>query len=615
MRQLLFSAALIALVAACGRDDAPEAPDATQAKADRPEGAQMSEGSEEQADADAQAEAEAEAEAKAQAQAQAEAEAEDLQARLDKFATVEMVPDIAFLNEEEIEVVNLLIDAANLMTEIYIRQVSEESPELREAIASGDNPNQSKLLALYDLHLGVWDGLDEFHPFYGGEELPEGAAFYPEDMTVEEFESWIADHPEDREAFTSPYTVIRRGEAGELTAIPYSEYYAEWLEPAAQKLEEAAELTSNASLKDYLNKRAAAFRSNDYFESDMAWMDLAGTPIEIVIGPYEVYTDRLLGQKAAFEAFVTLKNPEESEALAKYKDYLPDMERNLPVGDKYKNFERGFESPIVVAEQVHGGGDNVPGVQTLAFNLPNDERVREAKGAKKVILENVLDAKHEMILMPMAEKVLIENQANMVSGKYMRLNTLFHELSHSMGPGTIIVDGRETTVNAELKDQYSALEEGKADVMGIYNILYMMEEGEIFSDERDELFSTYVAGLFRSMRFGVEEAHGRGAAMQYGYLIDAGAVEWNPQEERFQINYGVMENAVSGLVAEIVRLQGDGDYEGTKAFMEQYAVLDAPARQVIDSTGGIPVDMQPNYPEQIGEGAGAMIPKETSQPG
>jgi hypothetical protein len=328
-------------------------------------------------------------------------------------------------------------------------------------------------------------------------------------------------------------------------------------------------------------------------------MDLSGTPIEVVIGPYEVYTDTLYGTKTAFEAFVTVQDPQESAALAKYKNLLPDMERNLPVEERFKNFSRPFTSPILVADQVHGGGDNVPGVQTIAFNLPNDERVREQKGAKKVILANVLGAKYDRILAPMAGLVLVPEQARLVTKKYMSNETLFHELAHSLGPGTISVGGRQTTVNAELKDVYSASEEAKADVMGVYNILYMMDRGELPAAEREQALATYFAGIFRAVRFGIDEAHGRGAAMQYSYLQERGAFNWDERGARFRIDYRKMEAGIRELTAVLVRFQGNGDYAGTKAFFERYARLDDRARAVLATAAGIPTDIQPVYPERV----------------
>ncbi len=275
------------------------------------------------------------------------------------------------------------------------------------------------------------------------------------------------------------------------------------------------------------------------------------------------------------------------------------MERNLPVEEKYKNFSRPFNSPILVADQVRGGGDNVPGVQTIAFNLPNDERVREAKGAKKVILANVLGAKYERILAPMASFVLVPEQARLVSRKYMEEETLFHELSHSLGPGTISVGGRQTTVNAELKDVYSASEEAKADVMGVWNILYLMKRGEMPAAEREQMLATYFAGIFRAVRFGVDEAHGRGAAMQYSYLKDKGAFTWDGSAGRFRVDYARLEAGLRDLLADLVRLQGNGDYEGTKAFFERYARLDDHAQAVLAATTHIPTDIQPEYPDRL----------------
>jgi hypothetical protein len=521
-----------------------------------------------------------------------------LEASRAKIARIEMNPDVSFLNAEERQVVNLLNQAGNLMSEIYLRQMSEDNPRVRAEIAMSDAPNKTALLDMFDLHFGPWDSLEEGKPFYGDKPQPAGAGFYPADLTKAEFDAYLTANPSERKALTSPYTVVRR-DGDKLVAVPYSQAYKQWLEPAAKLLEQASAITSNPSLKRFLKLRAEAFRTDDYFESELAWMDLDGTPIEVAIGPYEVYTDGLYGAKTAFEAFVTVKDPKESAALAKYKRYLRDMEANLPVPENFKNFQRGFESPIVVADQVHGGGDNVPGVQTVAFNLPNDERVREAKGAKKVILANVLGAKYERILKPMASLVLVPEQAGLVNQKYMTLETVFHELSHSLGPGSIVVDGRKTTVDKELKELNSGIEEAKADAMGVWNILFMMNKGEIPAGEKPQLFASYLAGLFRAMRFGIDEAHGQGAAAQYSYLKSKGAFAWDEKAKRFRVDNAKMETAVRDLVGEFVRLQGTGDYAGVQAFYARYAKLDPHAQAVITSMSGIPVDIQPIYPEKV----------------
>ncbi|MEQ1929628.1 MAG: hypothetical protein ABL957_03730 [Parvularculaceae bacterium] len=521
----------------------------------------------------------------------------ELQAMRAQFARVDMAPDVSFLSAEERQVVNLLIEAAGSMSDIYLRQRGEALPALREEIAASDQPDKALLLDLFDLNYGVWDETNHHKPFYGTAAWPEGAGFYPADMTKAEFEAWIAAHPEDKDAFISPYTVIRR-EGEKLVAIPYSTAYREALEPAAAKLREAAAITTNESLKKFLTLRAESFLKDEYYDSETAWMDLDG-PIEIAIGPYETYTDGLFGYKTAFEAFVTVKNPAESAALDKYKNYLKDMEANLPVEERYKNFKRGFESPIAVVAQVHGGGDNVPGIQTIAFNLPNDERVREAKGAKKVLLNNVMGAKFDRILSPMAAKVLVPEQASLLMQKYMGAETLFHELSHSIGPGSIVKDGKETSVTAELKELHAPIEEGKADVLGAYNILYMMKRGEMPVAEKENFLATYFVGVFRAMRFGVAEAHGKGAAFQYKYFRDKGAAVWDESAGRYRIDFGKLEQAIADLTRDVIMIEGNGDYAAAGAFLATNAVLDDQAKAVIAGMTDLPVDIQPVYPERL----------------
>ena len=325
-------------------------------------------------------------------------------------------------------------------------------------------------------------------------------------------------------------------------------------------------------------------------------MDLKDTPIEVVIGPYETYTDRLFGRKAAFEAYVGLRNPKESAALDVYKSQLRDMEAHLPVEERYKNFKRGFESPISVIDQIAAGGDSKHGIPAIAFNLPNDERVREAKGAKKVILQNVLGAKYDRILGPMAPLILVPEDAANVNQRHMYLETLFHELTHSLGPGSIVVNGRKTTVSDELKDLGAGFEEAKADVMGAYQAMYMMDKGVLPKADKPQMRATYIAGLFRAMRFGDTEAHGRGAAMQYRYIRDKGGLVWDAKAERFRIDPAKLDAAIAALTGEIVRLQGNGDYAGAKAFFDKWGKMDAEAKAVTAKMGHIPVDIWPIYP-------------------
>src|SRR4051794_27018321 len=515
-----------------------------------------------------------------------------------KIVRIAMHPDPSFLTAEERDVVNDLIQAADLLDPVFLRQVSADNPRVRAEIASLNRADGPLLLDWFDFNAGPWDTLADNRPFWGDRPMPPGGGVYPADLTRDALDAYLAAHPGEKAALTDPYTVVRR-DGDRLVAVPYSVEYRQWLEPAARLLEKAAARTGNASLKRFLTLRAQAFRTNDYYESEMAWMDVSGTPIEVVIGPYEVYVDNLYAQKTAFESYVTVADPRQSAALARYKALLPDMERNLPVDAKYKNANRPFSSPILVTEEVHGGGEAGPGIQTIAFNLPNDERVRAAKGAKKVILANVLGAKYERIVAPLAGLVFVPEQARSVTKAYMTQETLFHELSHSLGPGILTLNGRQTTVNAELKDQYSAVEESKADVMGAWNILYLMHRGELPIAEREQLMASYMADVFRHLRFGTADAHGRGAAMQYGFLKEQGGIAWDPSARRFRLDYDKVEAGLAALVGVLVRLEGDGDYAGARAFLDRYGRLGPDAQGVIATMTQIPVDIQPTYPGRV----------------
>jgi Peptidase family M49 len=516
----------------------------------------------------------------------------DIEKRVTQFAPTVLPSDLSALSEEDRKVLLKLAEAAKYMDEIFLRQVWTGNPELQKEIAAWKGKDAEAAREYFEINFGPWDRLAERQPFIGTKPHPPGAGYYPEDMTKQDFEAWIEKHPADKESFTSTFTVIRRN-GDKLVAVPYSKEYRQWLEPAAKLLREAAAMTSNASLKKYLELRADAFGSDDYYQSDLAWMDL-DAPVEVTIGPYETYEDELFGYKAAFEAFVTVNLPAESAALAKYKERLPWLERNLPIPDEHKNFNRGTESPIRVVDSVYTAGDTRAGVQTLAFNLPNDERVREAKGSKKVLLRNTMRAKYDKILIPIAERVLDPAQVRDVSFDAYFNEVLHHELSHGLGPGTITKNGKKTEVRLELKELYSTLEEAKADVMGVYNILALIDRGEMPAELRRTLEPTYVAGLFRSARFGLDEAHGQGVVAQFTYLLEKGALAVDKQgrvravSEKFPV-------ALRDLLRDMLMLQATGDYAGTKKFLDTYGKPPQAMRDAIARLADVPVDIRPVY--------------------
>src|SRR5215203_1840302 len=448
----------------------------------------------------------------------------DVEKRVTQFAPVPFSADLSALTPEDRQVLDKLVAAAKLMNEIFLRQAWAGNTALRDQLASYQGEHAEATRLYFDVNFGPWDRLAERQPFIGDQPHPSGAGHYPEDMTKEEFEGWIAKHPGDKEALTSTFTEVRRGQDGALVAVPYSREYAEWLKPAAQLLREAAALTSNASLKKFLDLRAAAFESDDYYASDVAWMDL-DSPIEVTIGPYETYEDELFSYKAAFEAYVTLRDDAETAKLAKFSGQLQELENSLPFDPRYRNPKLGAASPIRVVNEVFASGEGNSGVQTAAFNLPNDERVVKEKGSKRVMLKNVQDAKFNKTLVPISKVVLDPSEQSALAFESFFTHILCHELMHGLGPHNITVGGQETTVRKQLKELYSAIEEAKADMTGLWALQYMIDRGIIDKGMERTLYTTYLASMFRSVRFGITEAHGRGVAMQFNYLTDEGAIK------------------------------------------------------------------------------------------
>jgi hypothetical protein len=519
---------------------------------------------------------------------------EMLKEKIAKFAPTELKYDASILDERQKVVVEKLYLAAKIMDEIFLDQVYSKNNEIKAQLMTEDTEEAKQQLELFKIMFGPFDRLEHDAPFIGTEEKPLGANYYPEDMSKEEFEEWIKDNPDDEKAFTSEFTVIRR-DGEKLVAIPYSEFYKDKLTEAATLLKEAAEYADNPTLKKYLETRADAFLSNDYFESDMAWMDLKDHSIEIVIGPYEVYEDGLFNFKAAFECFLTIRDKEESEKLEVFKSYLRNMEIHLPIPDEHKNFERGSESPLAVVNEIYTAGDTKAGVQTLAFNLPNDERVRKVKGSKKVMLKNVSEAKFEKLLKPISEVVIEPEQLDYVTFNSFFTHSLMHEMSHGIGPGYIKVDGRDTEVKKELKETYSTLEECKADILGIYNNIFMIEKGVFEKSFEKEIWVTALAGVFRSTRFGINEAHGGGEAIIYNYLIEHGGFEFNEETEKVKVNFEKAYDVLRELANKVLMIQANGDYQAAKDLIAKYVIVSPSLGLLQEKLNVLPVDIKPIY--------------------
>jgi len=520
----------------------------------------------------------------------------DIAGRRAQFVQRDLVADVTHLSQGDRTALAHLVAAGRAVDEIFKRQAWAGNPELAPLVAGLEGVDGKAAQDYYRIMYGPWDRLTHYEPFLGDSPHPPGAGYYPEDLTRDDFEAWIEAHPEDREAMTSLFTIVRRyGPNGEeLRAVPYSTAYAVQLDIAREALIAAAEVTDNESLRRFLRLRAEAFLTNDYYESDMAWMDL-DSAIEVVIGPYETYEDQLFGYKAAFETFVCVSQPEDSARLQIFKSELPFLERSLPIPDEYKNFNRGSESPIRVVDEIFTAGDTRAGIQTIAFNLPNDERVREAKGSKKVLLKNVMRAKYDAVLMPIAGRVLPAEGADAVTFEAFFQFTLHHELSHGIGPGQISIDGRDTEVRLEMKDLYSAFEEAKADVLGVFDIYRLVEKGVMDPVILDSLPWSYTADMFRATRFGVAEAHGLGTVMQANYLLENGAIEIT-DDGRFQPVPEVFDDAFRGLAHELLMIQALGDYDAGVDFVGRYGTVHPAMAAAIESLTDLPVDIDPSYP-------------------
>ena len=517
-----------------------------------------------------------------------------LKEKISQFVPVELKYDTSLLNEKEKIVIEKLYLASQIMDEIFREQVYSGNDNIKKKLEASKDEYDQLALEYFNIMSGPFDRLDNYKPFLGKEKKPLGANFYPDDMTKSEFSNWIKKHPGDKNTFTSEFTVIRKDKSG-LKAIPYSQFYKVKLEKASKLLKEAANYCDNPSLRKYLELRADAFISNDYYESDMAWMDIKDSKIEVVVGPYEVYEDKLFNYKASFESFVTITDPIESEKLKKFGSYLTEIEDHLPIDKQYKNTGRGSESPIVVVNEVYSGGDTKAGVQTLAFNLPNDERVREAKGSKKEMLKNVHEAKFEKLLLPIAKIVLDKDQLPYVTFEGFFNHTLMHEMSHGVGPGFITVNGNKTEVKKELKETYSKLEECKADILGMYNNIFMIERGVYKKDFDKETYITFLAGVFRSVRFGIDEAHGGGTAIIYNYLLENGGYEYNSKTEKVKVNFDKIYPALTDLAHKILMIQATGDYEGAKKLIARYAVYSPSMEKLRDKLSSLPVDIKPVF--------------------
>lgn len=505
---------------------------------------------------------------------------QEIKQKTDEFISFKLTADLSVLTEKEKLMLPLLLEAAKLMEEIYWQEAFGNKDEL---FFEGLDEFTKKFIKI---NYGPWERLKNNESFLKGfGSKPMGANFYPADMTKDEFEAWNDDNK------TSQYTLIKRGEEGELESVPYHVAFEGQVKKAADLLVQAAALAENEGLKNYLEKRAQALVTDEYYESDVAWMEMKTNTIEFIVGPIENYEDQLFGYKAAHESFILIKDKQWSEKLVKYAALLPGLQENLPCQQAYKNETPGMDSDMNVYDAIYYAGDCNAGSKTIAINLPNDEEVRNSKGSRKLQLKNSMQAKFDKILVPIAVLLIAEEQRQHVKFDAFFENTMFHEVAHGLGLGNTV--DKSSTVREALKDAYTSIEEGKADILGLWCVYQLNEMEEMGEKDMMDNFVTFMAGIFRSVRFGAASAHGKANMMRFYYFQETGAFERDETTGTYRVNFEKMKEAMLSLSETILKIQGDGDYETAKKMIEEKGLIREELQKDLDRIGeeGIPRDI------------------------
>ncbi len=509
-----------------------------------------------------------------------------IEERLDRYATVRLTTDMSALSENERAMLPLLIEAAQPMTDLFWAQAYGSRDSLLNSI---EDPTTRKLVTV---NYGPWDRLAGNEPFLPGVgPKPSGANFYPPDMTKQEFEAALDAPAAAGEQLRSLYTLVRRADDGSLTAVPYHQEFAGALGGAAAKLREAAALAEDPGLRRYLTTRAEALVTDEYQPSDLAWMDMKDNRLDVVIGAIETYEDQLYGYKAAYEAFVLVKDMAWSERLARFAQYLPDLQRGLPVPDLYKREMPGSDGDLNAYDVVFYAGDANAGSKTIAINLPNDEEVQAEKGTRRLQLKNAMRAKFDRILVPIAAELIAEDQRQQITFDAFFENTMFHEVAHGLGINTTV--NGQGTVRQALKEHASAIEEGKADILGLYMVTWLRDNGYLTAGDLRDNYVTFLAGIFRSVRFGATSAHGRANMVRFHVFQDAGAFTYDEITGTYRVDFARMREAMTDLSRLLLTLQGDGDYEGAGQLLVERGIVGPELQAELDrlAEADIPVDI------------------------
>jgi hypothetical protein len=517
----------------------------------------------------------------------------DLAQRLARFRQVQMPFHSEGLTPREIKLVDKLVDACRYLEEIYWRQIDPDGLTLYQSLALSQNPKDEKLRRYVWINASRFDLLDDNQPFVGTIPMPPGGGYYPQGLTREQIEQYVAQHPEKKAEIYSQTTIVR-WQGDQLEGLPYHIAYRSFLEPAAKDLREAAALSDDPAFAHFLRLRADALLNDDYFKSDLAWLELKDPKFDVIFAPYETYDDHLLGVKGSFGAAVLVRNSEESKKMNMFKEYVADIQDALPLAAEDRPSKHGLETPLEVMDAPYRAGDLNHGYQAVADNLPNDPRVHEQKGSKKIFFKNFMDARVNYVIVPVAQRVMIGDQAAKVSGEGYLLGTIMHEICHGLGPAFARTPAGKVDIREAIGPAFSGLEEAKADVVGMFALKWLVDHGALPRQKLEEYYASYVGGLFRTVRFGVGEAHARAEMMEFNYLTEHGAVRRQPSG-KYMIDYAKMPDVLAVLAKELLEIEATGDRERAENWFKKYDVMPAELTASLKSAASLPVDIDPVY--------------------
>jgi hypothetical protein len=531
----------------------------------------------------------------------ASASARALDARLAKFRRVEMPFDSSRLTERERQMVKKLVEASMHLENIYWRQNDPEGLELYKRLKTSSKPLDQKVLRLLTINGSRFDLIAENEPFVGQEPFVPGRGFYPKGLTREQIERFVSMRTEKRDELYSPYTIITKAVNGELSGVPYHVYFRQFLEPAAQSLREAAALSDDSSFATFLRARAEALVTDDYYPSDLLWLDLHEPKFDVIFAPYETYMDGVLGIKTSYGTAVLVRNEEESRKLAVFQKYVPDIQEALPLAADDRPSKRGHLTPMEVMDAPYRAGDLRHGYQAVADNLPNDARIHQEKGSKKIFFKNFMDARVNYVILPLAKRLMEPGQAARASAEGYLAAVMMHEIAHELGPTFARREGKQMDIREAIGPTFSALEEAKADVVGMYGLKWLIDHEALPKERLEEFYASYLAGLFRTVRFGTAEAHGRAEMMQFNYLLEKKAILRDAKTGRYRVDYSLMPEALARLAKELLEMEATGDRARAEAWFKRYDQMPAPLARALERMRDVPVDVDPvfSFPEPI----------------